>query len=412
MRFLPTPERLFGKPVNSSRACAMLLLLVLAGLSAGHAQDEIKKRQAELQAIRDQIKVFEERIREQQKSERATLELLDNYDRKGTLLRALITRLRNDEQYLQNRIAATRTGMEKLEGQLAFLKKHYAAYVTSIYKTGRTRDFELLLSSTSINQVYIRNQYLKRFTEQRKRDAEGIGVKRKQVEDKQAQLNIQLSEEQRLIAEKGAEEERLAELAADRRDALGKIRKDKKSAQREIDRQMKAAKDLEGMIAELIEADRIRKEREAEEARRTRIAPPVRAGGGFENRKGKLRWPVSEGTVVAHFGNQTHPTLKTITQNTGIDIAAKVGSPVSSVADGEISKIWWLPSYGNLVIIDHGGSFYTVYTHLGEINSAEGEKVKEGDVIGYTGEALNGPRLHFEIWKGKEKQNPEQWLGR
>jgi len=115
---------------------------------------------------------------------------------------------------------------------------------------------------------------------------------------------------------------------------------------------------------------------------------------------------------VAHFGNQTHPTLKTITQNTGIDIAASVGSPVSTVADGQISKILWLPSYGNLVIISHNGGYYTVYTHLAEISGAEGAKVKEGDVIGYTGEALNGPRLHFEIWKGKEKQNPEQWLGR
>ncbi|HUI66074.1 MAG TPA: peptidoglycan DD-metalloendopeptidase family protein [Bacteroidota bacterium] len=398
--------------MSTPRACAAVIVLVLAGLAGVRAQDEIKKRQDELQAIRDQIKTYEEKIREQQKSERTTLELLDNYDLKGTLLRALITRLRNDEQYIQYRIGATRKGMEKLEGQLAFLKKHYAAYVTSIYKTGRTRDLELLISSSSINQVYIRNQYLKRFTEQRKRDAEGIGIKRKQVEEKQAQLNIQLTEEQRLIAEKGSEEERLAELAADRRDALEKIRKDKKNVQREIDRQMRAAKELEGMIAQLIEADRVRKEREAEEARRARIAPPVHVGGGFENRKGKLRWPVSEGTVVAHFGNQTHPTLKTVTQNTGIDIAAKVGSPVSTVADGEISKIWWLPSYGNLVIIDHGGSFYTVYTHLGEINSSEGEKVKEGDVIGYTGEALNGPRLHFEIWKGKEKQNPEQWLGR
>ncbi|HTO95355.1 MAG TPA: M23 family metallopeptidase, partial [Bacteroidota bacterium] len=109
---------------------------------------------------------------------------------------------------------------------------------------------------------------------------------------------------------------------------------------------------------------------------------------------------------------QTHPTLRTITQNTGIDIAVRVGSPVVAVADGLISKILWLPSYGNLVILSHNGGFYTVYTHLGDISGAEGDKVKEGEVIGHTGEALNGPRLHFELWKGKEKQNPEQWLGR
>ena len=392
----------------------LLIVLLFAGFPLRAApQDEIKKRQVELNAIRDQIKEYEDKIREQQKNERATLELLDAYDKKGTLVRRLISRLRNEEQELQQRIEATKKGMARLEEQLAFLKRHYAAYVTSIYRTGRTRDIELLLSSASINQLYIRNQYLKRFTEQRKRDADHITSKRREVENVQAQLHIQLSEEQRLIAEKGAEEDRLVALAADRRDVLARIRKDKKNVQREIERQMKAARDLEGMIAQLIEEDRIRKERELEQARKLKIPHPAAAlGGTFEQKRGKLRWPVSEGTIVARFGNQKHPTLKTITVNTGIDIAVRVGTPVSTVADGEIAKIWWLPSYGNLVIVDHNSGYRTVYTHLTEIKAAEGQKVKEGEVIGFTGETLNGPRLHFELWKGKEKQNPEQWLGR
>ena len=397
--------------VTGFRRYAALALLLLAALPA-RAQDEIKKRQDELQAIRDQIRDLEGKITEQVKNERETLDLLDSYEKKGTLLRRLITRLQNDEQTLTRRIESTRKGMEKLEDQLSFLKNHYAAYVVSIYKRGRTRDLELLLSSNSINQMYIRNQYLRRFTNQRRRDAQSIAAKRKQVEDTQAQLHLQLSEEQRLLAEKNAEDERLASLAADRRDALVKIRKDKRFAQREIERQMRAAKELEGLIAELIEADRIRKEHEAEAARKARVPVPVVAGTSLDTRRGKLRWPVSEGTIVARFGNQTHPTLRTITQNTGIDIAVAVGSPVVAVADGLISKILWLPSYGNLVILSHNGGFYTVYTHLGDISGAEGEKVKEGEVIGHTGEALNGPRLHFELWKGKEKQNPEQWLGR
>ena len=393
------------------RRYAVLAIFVLGALPA-RPQDEIKKRQDELQAIRDQIKDLEAKIGEQVKNERETLDLLDSYEKKGTLLRRLITRLQNDEQTLTRRIENTRKGMEKLEDQLSFLKNHYAAYVVSIYKRGRTRDLELILSAHSINQMYVRNQYLRRFTNQRRRDAQSIAAKRKQVEDTQAQLHIQLSEEQRLLAEKNAEDERMASLAADRRDALVKIRKDKRFAQREIERQMRAAKELEGLIAELIEADRIRKEHEEEAARKARVPVPVPSGASLDSRKGKLRWPVSEGAIVARFGPQTHPTLRTVTQNTGIDIAVKVGTPVVAVADGLVSKILWLPSYGNLVILSHGGGFYTVYTHLGEIGVAEGEKVKEGEAIGNTGEALNGPRLHFELWKGKEKQNPEQWLGR
>jgi Membrane-bound metallopeptidase len=386
------------------------LVLLGAVMMQAPAQDEITKRQAELRSIREQIHEYEEQIKEQQKHEQATLDLLDTYDRKETLLRRLIGRLRGEEDGVEHRIDGTRKTAAMLESQLAFLKKQYASYVTSIYRKGRTRDFELLLSSASINQLYIRNEYLKRFTEQRRQDAEHITAKRREVEDVQAQLHIQLSEEQRVIAEKGAEENQLVALAADRRLALAKIRKDKRNVQREIDRQMKAAKDLEGMIAQLIEQDRIRKEREVERARKSNLIIPPAPHGTFEFKKGKLRWPVNAGTVVAHFGNQKHPTLKTITVNTGIDIAVKVGTPVVTVADGEIAKIWWLPSYGNLVIVDHNGGYRTVYTHLTEIKAVEGQKVREGDVIGFTGETLNGPRLHFELWVGKDKQNPEQWL--
>ena len=285
-------------------------------------------------------------------------------------------------------------------------------YVASVYRAGRVHDLELLLSSNSFNQLYIRNEYLKRFSAQRKRDAETIVTKKGEIEDIQSELQQQLTEQRRLIAEKGAEEDRLASLAADRRRILAEIRKDKKTLQRSIDRQMKAAQALEGMIAELIEADRIRKEHEADTQRKSKLPQPPEIKGEFASKKGRLRWPVSEGSVVAHFGNQKHPTLKTITQNTGIDIAVKAGSSVSAVAEGEISKIWWLPGYGNIVIINHYGGYRTIYTHLAEIKIAEGQKVKEGDVIAESGEALNGPRLHFEIWKDREKQNPETWLSK
>jgi septal ring factor EnvC (AmiA/AmiB activator) len=388
------------------------LLLVCAGWTPGSTDDEIRRRQAELQVIRDQIREFEEKIKLQQSDERAALDLVDTYDRKATLVRRLVRRYRADEQLLQLKIDSTRGVMGALEQQLSFLKAHYANYVTTVYKSGRIRDLELLLTSSSVNQFLMRTEYLRRFTAQRKRDAESILSKKDELEEKQAEIEGQLSEERRLIAEKGAEEDRLVGLAEDRRQVISQIRKDRKQLQREIDRKVKAARDLENVINDLVEADRMRREREAEEARRAKLPQPPPAAGTFENKKGRLRWPVSQGIVVAHFGNQRHPTLKTVTQNLGIDIAVAAGSPVSSVADGEVARILWLPSYGNLMIINHYGGFRTVYTHLGEIVATEGQKLKEGDVIGYSGEALEGARLHFEIWKDREKQNPEHWLSR
>ena len=387
-----------------------IVLLVAGGMPSG--QDEIRKRQQELQNIRDQIQEYEAKIKDQQAQERTTLDLLDTYDRKGTLVRRLIARLRAAEKDLQNSIEKTKTESVKLEAQLQFLRKHYANYVASVYKYGRDYDIELLLSSRSVNQFYVRTEYLKRFSLQRKKDVEKIVAKKSEIEDTQAQLQRQLAEERRLISDKGAEEDRLAGLMDERKEILQQIRKDRKNVQKEIDRQLRAAKDLENIIANLIEAERIRKEREAEEARKSNLPQPVAPVGTFETKKGKLPWPVGQGSIVAKFGNQVHPTLKTITQNTGIDISVKTGSPVTTVAEGEVSTIWWLPSYGNLVIVNHYNGYRTVYAHLSEIDVTEGQKLREGDMIGVSGEALEGPRLHFELWKEREKQNPELWLSK
>lgn len=389
-----------------------LLLFLVAAVAAASEQDELRKRQSELENIRKQIQDYEQKIKQHTTKEKATLELLDHYDRKATLVRKLISKLKREEAELQDTIARTRHELALLDGQMKHLKAHYAGYVRSVYKAKRMGDIELLLSANSINQFYVRSYYLRRFTDQRKRDAQKIGTKKADVEQVQYKLQEELSKERRLIAAKGAEEDRLTLLAANRREVLSEIRKDKKTFQREIERQKEAARKMESIIASLIEAERLRKEKRDADVKEGKLPQPPPVVGNIEGRKGRLRWPVSEGVVVAKFGNHVHPRLKTVTMNTGIDIQVKAGSPVTSVADGEVSTVLWYPSYGNLLILNHGNGYRTVYTHLAEISVAEGDRVKEGERIGTSGESIDGPRLHFELWKDREKQNPEHWLAR
>jgi murein DD-endopeptidase MepM/ murein hydrolase activator NlpD len=195
-----------------------------------------------------------------------------------------------------------------------------------------------------------------------------------------------------------------------RKALLTDIRRDKKNYQKEMSRKLEAAKQMEGMIAKLIEEDRARRTKEDERVKEKATPRERAAPGVFETHKGRLRWPVNQGRVVARFGNHENPTLHTVSQNPGIDIAVAAGTPVEAVTDGEVSLISWLPSYGNLVILNHKGGFRTVYAHLLEIDVNEGERVSEGDRIASSGEALSGPLLHFEIWKDRDKQDPEDWL--
>lgn len=374
--------------------------------------DNIKSKQAELTKLREEIEEYEERIKEHEKKEHATLELLDNYDRQETLLRKLVGELRKEERTLQGNIDDTKRSIQELGGQVSYLKRNYASYVSNVYRYGRTYDLELLLTSKSLNQVLVRAEYLRRFSDQRKKDLDKITTQREAIEEENLKLQRQLVEQRQLITDKAVEEKKLQDQVKKRKQVLAGIRRDKKMLRQNADRTLAAAQELEQLISKLIEQERLRKAREAARVKEGKAPPPSIAPSGqaFVDRRGHLRWPVSQGRIVARFGNQQHPVLKTITQNTGIDIAVPTGTDVEAVANADVSMISWLPSFGNLVILDHSDGYRTVYAHLSEIAVSEGEQVTEGNVIGKSGESFTGSVLHFEIWKDREKQDPEHWL--
>lgn len=390
---------------------SLLAVLTFIRALSFSSDDEIKKKQSQLEKLRKDIDAYEDRIKEKEKKEHSTLDLLDAYDRQAILVRKLVTKLRDQETVLRHDINETRQSISELNGQLSFLKKHYANYVSTVYQYGHTHDLELLLSSKSFNQVLLRAEYLKRFSDQRKKDLDKIDIHRLDLEAQNDLLQRQLAEQSDLIADKQNEEKKLAEKMNKRKALLTDIRRDKKNFKKELDRKMQAVKELQQLITKLIEEDRIKKEQERKSSKEPKESARETASRmAFEARRGHLRWPVSQGKLTARFGSQEHPTLHTITQNTGIDISVPSGTDVVAVADGEVSKIYFLPSFGNLVILNHNNGYRTVYAHLSEILIAEGEQVSEGAQIGKSGESLSGPMLHFEIYKDREKQDPEHWL--
>jgi septal ring factor EnvC (AmiA/AmiB activator) len=450
-------------------------LCITVFLPAGFAnqQTDIKRKDQQLKRLRAEIQQYEQQIEESEMKEKATLGRLDIIEKKANLVKTLLEELRDEEKLIRESIESTRDNVAQLEKQLTFLKTHYANYVSSVYKYGKVYDLETILSSNSINQLYIRIEYMKRFSDQRKKDLEKIVTKKDQIEIEHSTLQEKLSTEQQLISEKIREENTLNKTKERRKNVLKDIREDKSQMKKELTRKISAAKELENLITTLIEQERIRKEKaeRLERERKERIAKERAAQRERERiakierekeladlkrkndlakakekereiaeanrraeereklyeietakvelvmrplleRKGKLIWPVIGGRVVAEFGNQVHPVMKTITTNTGIDIATKENAPVRCVADGEIALIHWLPSYGNLIIINHSHGYRTVYAHLSEISVVTGQQIKEGAVIANSGETVSGNLLHFEVWKEKDKQNPREWLAR
>ena len=175
---------------------------------------------------------------------------------------------------------------------------------------------------------------------------------------------------------------------------------DEAERQKKVEELASAEKELQNFIEEL-------------EKRRIEQAKAWGAYGesDFLSLKGKMQHPV-DGRTVRGFGRFKHPEFGTVTFNTGIDIEAREGSPVRAVARGRVEYASVLPGYGNCIIINHGGSYYTLYAHASRIFVEQGDQVEKGRVIAEAGESDSGAvsPFHFEIRKSKKALNPVEWL--
>ncbi|WP_083863852.1 peptidoglycan DD-metalloendopeptidase family protein [Desulfobacula toluolica] len=133
--------------------------------------------------------------------------------------------------------------------------------------------------------------------------------------------------------------------------------------------------------------------------------------GSFLNYKGRLIIP-ARGEIVSIFGTSGAENYKSFTFQKGIDIKVERGEPVKSVFKGKVMFAQWLSGYGNLLIINHGDNYYTLYAHVEEIFKKKGETVETGEVIATAGDtgSIKGMCLHFELRHHGKPVNPMEWL--
>jgi len=117
-------------------------------------------------------------------------------------------------------------------------------------------------------------------------------------------------------------------------------------------------------------------------------------------------WPSSSRVVVERYGERKNPRTGTVTMNPGINIAAPAGSPALAAADGTVSLVSWLPSYGTVVIVEHDGGWRTVYGNLNASSVPRGTRVRVGQPLGTVRSSVDGDVLHFEVWNGGNRVNP------
>ena len=368
--------------------------------------EELKYQNDAINALKTEINQLRLKIKTAESRERSASTRISSLDEEISLTAKLIRSLKSEEEKTRKRILQLKSDILKNENELESLRARYKKRVVNSYKKGRLTDLEKVFSSTTWRQAIYRTQYLKIISDIEKKLTNQIERLLIQISQQKLELEAVLRNNLKLVRDKQQQISSYRDMRIDREKELNRIRNDKKALSNYIEEKEAGIIQLESIIKKVLE-DKARFERELrikkqQEALKTK---------SFKALKGQLPWP-ADGRIIAKFGRQWNSKLKTTTENPGIDIKGQPGSPIRTVLGGVVTTITYIRGYGTTIIVDHGGGFYTVYSHVTNIQTVVDGQVRNGDIIAYMGDSgsINGSKLHFEIWGKGQKLDPEKWL--
>jgi len=390
----------------------MIFLLFIKGVLLAQQSDdrdydeELKYQNAAINALKTEISQLRSKIQTAESRERSATNRISSLDEEISLTAKLIQSLKIEEEKTRAKILQLKNDILKNENELETLRIRYKERVVNAYRKGNLTDLERVFSSTTWRQAIYRAQYLKIISDIEKKLTKKIEKLLIEISKQKLELESILRDNLNLVRDKAQQISSYRNMRINREKELNRIRNDKKALANYIDEKEAGIIQLETIIKKVLE-DKARFEREI----RIRQQQEALKTKSFKALKGQLPWP-SKGRVITKFGRQWNSKLKTTTENPGIDIKGQPGSPIRSVLGGVVTTITYIRGYGTTIIIDHGGGFYTVYSHVTNIQTTVDGQVRNGDIIAYMGDSgsINGSKLHFEIWGKGQKLNPEQWL--
>jgi septal ring factor EnvC (AmiA/AmiB activator) len=373
-------------------------------------QKDIDSRKTELQSLRNDIRDIEERLHLKNKEAISNTEILLSLENKINLTEKLIRSLNKEEHYINGLIHATEKQIGDMETLLAKLKNQLTQRLQYLYIHGRPTILETVLLADDWNNAIYRIKYLDVLAEYEKILRQEMKQTLVELSDEKIKLIFERNRKTNLLNEKKKEGSNLEQDKKERTNILSIIKRDKSKLEKSRSTKTQIITEMEVLIKKLYTDKEAMKKREAELAR-IRAEQNRATTGNFAKMKGRLPWPV-QGQIIGKFGISRNPETGVVIENVGIDIKAKSGTPVKSVLDGVVSTITYIRGYGNLIIIDHGGGFSTVYAQIDDISVHENEYVQKGSTIAtvVNPENNNPEILHFEVWGNQQKLNPQIWL--
>lgn len=246
-----------------------------------------------------------------------------------------------------------------------------------IHFSSQTKAQASLPSNIRVSPLAVMADSMMSVTEGLDEELEALASKAKNASEELAELSVIKSEEARWLVG------RVRELAVDARRGFPSPKPDPFLLNTRINQQQQLADELQTLLQQ-------------REAMVEHLPTGLPASGRF----------------TSDFGYRVHPISGRKKMHKGIDIAARIGTPIYAPGSGTVIFAGWMGGYGNAVQIDHGFGYITLYAHASKLHVKEGDIVDRGDLIadiGSTG-ASTGPHLHYEVKVDESEVNPSTFL--
>ncbi len=378
-------------------ALLTLIFLLISFLPMVTAHLSAANPKKKLSIIEENIKKKKARVKAALKKEQSILSRILNIEKK----------IQNTELALRDyrkRISNTQYDIQSLNSEISSLSKklirrreYLRERLRSLYKQQYGDSALILISANDYNELIRRSRYIsliayndRKIMESFSRDLKDLRAKIDNIELQKRRL-----QESKVTAQKKKKTLQRSRIKKDR--LLVTVRSKRSSYQKAIKELEESSRKLRELITKL-DKQKI---------------PKSVSGKGFKTWKRRLPWPIKV-KIIVPYGKYKDPKFNIAVFKNGVEIKAKEGYRPKAVAGGRVVFADWFKGYGQLLIINHGDGFHSLYGHLTEIFHTTGDIIKQGTTIGKIGksELLNVPTLYFEIrYKGKPV-NPMKWLSK
>jgi len=329
--------------------------------------------------------------------ESALLDVLDTLNRKIQTTRREAAGLRKRIKTIEKRIAEAEAERREVGNRIDAQEQRVASRLVALYKLNWLGNLNVLASADSINGMVQRKAALERIL--------AIdNIERNQLLQNYErwsflQIDLENNRKEELALESGYQQQirKLDRERQVRAALLDDVRSQKSLEAAAITALQTAAGKLDTVITRLTH--------DAPE----RTATPV--PGSIGTLKGLLDAPV-KGKIINFFGPFKNTRYNVMNFRSGIDIQSDRGEPVQAVYGGKVLYADWFKGYGNMLIIDHGHNYCTLYAHIQELFKQKGDTVEGGEVVATVGDSgtLSGPGLYFEVRHHGKPEDPQEWL--